>query len=216
MIYASNFQLFVLSRNLLICNCISFLSTMLFYIIMALVIYKSSIVAAKDSPDASSLKEGMMLLSELRDQYSLDRQLRKASAEDAPSSSAVTSHEELSPQSQRSYRVSDGGRELGGRNEGQCQDNKGETASLFSERHFSRNTLGLIGKSSTKPGREPNGGALTVATSNSGRQSSSQKRHASLAEQDWVASQGDWYMCEGLLSVFLNNNHSRQQIFYKK
>ena len=23
-------------------------------------------------------------------------------------------------------------------------------------------------------------------------------------------------MCEGLLSVFLNNNHSRQQIFYKK
>ena len=67
LMYASNFEYFTLSRNLLICNCISFLSTILFYIIMALVIHKSSIVAAKDNSEESNQEEGMMLLSELRD-----------------------------------------------------------------------------------------------------------------------------------------------------
>ena len=31
-----------------------------------------------------------------------------------------------------------------------------------------------------------------------------------------MASQGDWYLCEGLLSVFINANLSKQKIFYKK
>ena len=114
--YASNFQYFVLSRNLLICNCFGFLSTMLFYIIMALVIHKSSIVAAKDNSEDSSLKEGMMLLSELRDQYSLSRQLRKVSSED-DLSSAVTSQQALSPQRRRVKSGENEDLKLGGQNE---------------------------------------------------------------------------------------------------
>ena len=31
-----------------------------------------------------------------------------------------------------------------------------------------------------------------------------------------MASQGDWYLCEGLLSVFINANHSKQKVVYKK
>ena len=51
-------------------------------------------------------------------------------------------------------------------------------------------------------------------TSDYCREGNSSKEHGS--EQGMLADNGDWYLCEGLLSVFLNANDTKQTIVFKK
>ena len=90
LVHHIDFDDFKLDRNLLITHALSFFATMFSYIIMALVIYKSAIFAGKDETEAGQL-HGITLVSGLRDQFYLERQLRMES-EDSSGLGAVTSH----------------------------------------------------------------------------------------------------------------------------
>ena len=64
---------------------------------MALVIYKSTIVAGKDEPETNQL-QGKTLASEIRDQFSSqEHQRRGVSVENFDSEDANTSHQPSSP-----------------------------------------------------------------------------------------------------------------------
>ena len=67
-----DFSDFVLDRNLLYTNSLSFFATMFSYIIMALVLYKAAVVVGKDEVEVGS-QHGMTLVSGLRDQYNYER-----------------------------------------------------------------------------------------------------------------------------------------------
>ena len=72
LIHGGNLNDFYLDRNLIFCVSVSFTSTMLNFLIIALVIYKSAIAAGND--DASSDRQGSVsLIAGIKGQYLLER-----------------------------------------------------------------------------------------------------------------------------------------------
>ena len=103
LIYAVNFDEFILDRNLLITYCISFFATIFSYFIMALVIYKSSIVAASDETDDGQ-EPRVTLVSELREIYSQERQLKSSPDEKSAAVGELASHRSASTLDKLNFR----------------------------------------------------------------------------------------------------------------
>ena len=64
----------------MICAIVGFTSNLLVFQIIAIVIYKSSIVAGKDRSSEVGGESNNIILHEIKGQYELERQLRRKSA----------------------------------------------------------------------------------------------------------------------------------------
>ena len=137
--YAINFDDFILDRNLLITDSISFFATMFSYIIMALVIYKSSIIAASDATDEGQ-EPRVTLVSELREIYNQERQLKSTPDENSAAGGELASHRSTSTPGKLNFRKANRGELISFiETEPQLYSEEGDLDTLYSERPVSKN-----------------------------------------------------------------------------
>lgn len=207
-LYDSDFHDFYLSRNLLLLDLVGFMATMLNFLIIAYVIYKTALVAALSKKNRNDLNSSggetsRTVLSFLQVQYSAIQ--RKASM-DTGSHRATHSPMSLSPPylnaRREPHQVG-----MGGETEFTGGTSTEEALSHFSERPVSRNQLGVAGVYNHRGQKE--NFSVPESDSNSYRQHESSayyqqqmghSQHRQISQpNDFIVGHDDWYLCEGLL-----------------